>query len=73
VSGSDEESAAAHAAQLRRAVASVTGFELRRQDDGKYQVVFISELTGGALSFEDDMTLDKVECWVRDNVSKDQH
>jgi hypothetical protein len=73
VSGIDEEIEAAHADQLRRAVASVTGFELRRQDNGTYQIVWMSELTGEALPCEDEMTLDDVERWVDENVGKDEH
>jgi hypothetical protein len=33
----------------------------------------MSELTGEALPYEDDMTLDDVERWVDENVPKDQH
>ncbi len=73
VSGKDEEGETARADRLRRAVASVTGFELRRHDDGAYQIVWMSELTGEALPYEDDMTLDEVERWVNENVSGDQH
>ncbi len=51
----------------------MTGFELRRHDDGAYQIVWMSELTGEALPCEDDMTLDDVERWVNENVSGDQH
>ncbi len=68
--GDDEESEAARADRLRHAVASVTGFELRRQHDGTYQIVWMSELTGEGLPYEDDMTLDDVECWVSENVSE---
>ena len=73
MSGNDERSETARAERLRCAVASVTGFELRRQDDGTYQIVWMSGLTAEALPYEDDMTLDDVERWVRENVSKDQH
>jgi hypothetical protein len=58
---------------LRRAVATVERFELRRQDNGTYQIVWMSELTGEALPYEDDMTLDDVERWVDENVPKDRH
>ena len=72
VSGKDEKNDAARADELRRAVAGVTGFELRRQVDGTYQIVWMSALTGDALPYEDDMTLDDVESWVRENASEDQ-
>ncbi len=72
MSGNDEQSETAHAERLRCAVASVTGFELRRQDDGTYQIVWISELTGEALPFEDGLTLDDVEWWVDENAVKDE-
>ncbi len=70
---SDDESEGARADRLRRAVASVTGFELRTLDDGKYEIVFVSTLTGDALPYEDDMTLDDVEHWVEENVVEDGH
>jgi hypothetical protein len=59
--------------RLRRAVASATGFELRRQADGTYQIVWMSELTGEALPYEDNMTLDDAERWAQENVSEDKH
>jgi hypothetical protein len=49
----------------------VERFELRRQDDGTYEIVWMSELTGEALPFEDCMTLDDVERWVEENVVED--
>jgi hypothetical protein len=73
VSGSDEESEATREKRLRRAVASVAGFELRKQDDGKRQIVFISSLTGAALPVEDGLTLDDVQWWVDENVPMDEH
>ena len=73
MSGSEEDNEAARADQLRRAVASVTGFALRSQDDGTYQIVWMSALTGEALPYEDDMTLDDVERWVNENVPKEEH
>jgi hypothetical protein len=72
VSGNDEESEATREERLRRAVASVAGFDLRKQDDGKCQIVFVSTLTGEALPIEDDLTLDDVEWWVDENVVKDE-
>jgi hypothetical protein len=56
--------------RLRRAVASVTGFDLRKQDDGTYQIVWMSELTGAALPFEGGLTIDDVERWVNENAVK---
>ena len=52
-------------------VASVIGFGLRRQHDGTYQIVWMSELTSTALPFEDGMTLDDVERWVDENAEKE--
>ncbi len=72
MSGNDEESDAAREERLRCAVASVTGFELRRQDNGTYQIVWMSELTGAALPLEDGLTLDDVEWWVDENAVKDE-
>ena len=69
----DEENEAEREDQLQRAVSSATGFELRRQDDGRYQIVWMSMLTGEALPYEDGMTLDDVERWVNENVGEDQH
>jgi hypothetical protein len=73
VSGSEEDNEAARADQLRRAVASVTGFELQRHDDGTFQIVWMSELTGEALTYEDEMTIEDVERWVNENVPKEEH
>ncbi len=73
MSGSPEDDEAARADQLRRAVASVTGFELRRHDSGTYQIVWMSKLTGKALPYEDHITLDDVQRWVNENISSDQH
>ena len=72
VSENDEVEETAREERLRCAVASVTGFDLRRQRDGTYQIVWMSELTGAALPFEDGMTLDDVERWVDENAEK-QH
>ena len=58
--------------RLRRAMRG-SGFELRKQDAGKYQIVFVSELTGADLPYEDAMTLDDVARWVNENVSDGQH
>ena len=58
--------------RLRCAVASVTGFDLRRQHDGAYQIVWMSELTGAALPFGGGLTIDDVERWVDGNVVKDE-
>ena len=71
MSGSEEDNEAARADQLRRAMATIERFELRRQDNGTYQIVLISDLTGAALPYEDDMTLDDVERWVKENVVDD--
>jgi hypothetical protein len=73
VSGNDEVGETTREERLRRAVASVTGFELRKQDDGKCQIVFISSLTGAALPVEDGLTLDDVQWWVDENVTMDEH
>jgi hypothetical protein len=73
VSGNDEVDETAREARLRRAVASVTGFELRKQDHGTYQIVWMSELTGAALPFEGGLTLDDVQWWVDENVPNAQH
>ncbi len=72
MSGAQEDSEAARADRLRRAVASVTGFELRAHDDVTYQIARMSELTGSALPFDDDMTLHGVELWIND-VPKGKH
>ncbi len=71
-SANDDESEVQRADRLRRAVASVTGFELRWQDNGTYQIVWMSELTGAVLPFEDALTLDDVEWWVDENAVKDE-
>ena len=57
--------------RLRRAIGGVAGFELRNGADGKYQIVFISTLTGAALSYEDDLTLYDEELWISENVETD--
>jgi len=69
---SDEESDIERAARLGLAVARVVGFELRHHD-GTYQIVFISSLTGNALPFEDNLTLDDVQRWVDENAGDDGH
>ena len=69
---SDEESDIERAARLGLAVARVVGFELRHHD-GNYQIVFISSLTGDALPFEDNLTLDDVQRWVDENAVDDGH
>jgi hypothetical protein len=71
VSGNDEVDETAREERLRCAVASVTGFNLRRQHDGTYQIVWISELSGAALPFEGGLTIDDGERWVDENVVKD--
>ena len=71
MSGNDEVDETAREERLRCAVASVTGFDLRRHD-GTYQIVWMSELTGAALPFEDGLTIDDVERWVDENVVKDE-
>jgi hypothetical protein len=53
--------------RLRRAIGGVAGFELRNGADGKYQIVFISAVTGNALPYENDLTLDDVELWISDH------
>jgi hypothetical protein len=68
---SDQENQAAREDRLRRVIGGVAGFELRTGADGKYQIVFISELTGGALPYEDGLTLDDVELWINENVEAD--
>ncbi len=70
---SSQENQTARENRLRRAIASVAGFELRMGADGKYQIVFISTLTGNALPYEDGLTLDDVELWINENVEKDEH
>ena len=72
VSGNDEVDETAREERLRCAVASVTGFDLRRQHDGTYQIVWMSELTGAALAFGGGLTIDDVERWVDENVVKDE-
>jgi hypothetical protein len=72
VSGNDKVDETALEERLRCAVASVTGFDLRRQHGGTYQIVWMSELTGAALPFEDGLTIDDVERWVDENVVKDE-
>ena len=72
MSENDEVEETAREERLRCAVASVTGFDLRRQHDGTYQIVWMSELTGAALPFEDGLTIDDVERWVDENVVKDE-
>jgi hypothetical protein len=57
--------------RLRRGIGLVGGFELRKQADGKYQIVFISTLTGNALPYEEGLTLDDVELWINENVERD--
>ena len=71
MSGNDEVDETAREELLRCAVASVIGFGLRRQHDGTYQIVWMSELTSTALPFEDGMTLDDVERWVDENAEKE--
>ena len=44
----------------------------RRQHDGTYQIVWMSELTGAALPFEGGLTIDDVERWVDEIVVKDK-
>jgi hypothetical protein len=58
--------------RLRRAI-EAAGLELRKQADGKYQIVFLSTLAHTDLAYEDDLTLDEVELWVRENVPRDEH
>jgi hypothetical protein len=40
----------------------------REQANGNYEIVFVSTLTGTALPYEDDLTLDDVELWINENV-----
>lgn len=54
--------------RLRRAIGGVAGFGLRKQANGNYEIVFVSTLTGNALPYEDDLTLDDVELWINENV-----
>ena len=72
MSGNDEVDETAREERLRCAVASGTGFDLLRQHDGTYQIVWMSELTGAALPFEGGLTIDDVQRWVDENVAKDQ-
>ena len=72
MSGNDEVGKTAREEWLRCAVASVTGFDLQRQHDGTYQIVWMSELTGTALPFEGGLMIDDVERWVDENVVKDE-
>jgi hypothetical protein len=44
VTGNDDETA--RAVRLRRAVAGITGFDLRVQNNGRFQLVWMSQLTG---------------------------
>jgi hypothetical protein len=68
---SDQENPTARENRLRRAIAGVAGFELRKGADGKYQIVLISTLTGNALPYEDGLTLDDVELWINENGQTD--
>ena len=58
--------------RTRRCPRGRLGFELRHHD-GNYQIVFISSLTGDALPFEDNLTLDDVQRWVDENAVDDGH
>jgi hypothetical protein len=58
---------------LRCAIGGAAGFDLRKGADGKYQIVFVSTLTGVALPYEDGLTLDDVELWINENAEKDEH
>ena len=71
LSGNDEVDETVREERLRCAVASVTGVDLRRQHDGTYQIVWMSELTGADLSFESGLTIDDVERWINENVETD--
>ena len=42
-----------------------------KEADGKYQIVFISTLTGNALPYEDGLALDDVELWINENGETD--
>jgi hypothetical protein len=68
---SDRENQTAREDRLRRAIGGVAGFELRKGADGKYQIVFVSTLTGDALPYEDGLTLDDVDLWINENVERE--
>ena len=72
MSGNDEVDETAREERLRCAVASMTGFDLRKQHDGTYQIAWMSGLTSAALPFEGGLTIDDVERWVDEIVVKDK-